>query len=469
MFKEKKIVKTVLTIIFITGFFISVHSAANGRTYSLGQAFFVGDIILSSVQGWHMLGYPDQIQGSMKFLPTGEPGPVILIKSIGENFAMGATLNTFDRRTGGSVLASPNFLNAAINMTPEPSLFDRFPNYPQLHFGFKIGEQKFGIDGFFETQNYGRTRTSDLFDTASGIKTVTEYDLNTIVRNYGGQVSARFAFGNLAWNPWFKYGIPYLDGSMSDLSRSNTTIGSDTMTLGTKDMDFSMKGADRLITFGSCLDYTFGDWGWAIIGGWYRNETYQFKTETDDALTITDMSADSVLLSSNTSSSNISARYNNNYYDYFASVTPNIFDDLLIGFEYQGGFRVLHGKYENNSANDTTITAIYNDIIICLERPIETESLRWCDKLIPRGALRYSFGRGLEKVEFTDGRVEEYKGPISTQALGTVEGMLLFLGFGYQKSRMTVDFGMNIMSWDKYGVVQGPPPAVLTMTVDLHK
>ena len=452
MFQEKRILKKVFAFICVAGFCISVNSATNGRGYALGQPYFLGDIINSTGQGWQMLGYPDQIQGSADYTtPDGKPGPVIMIKSLGEYCAIGATLNTFDRRTGGSVLASTAFLKKAMEYSGSSIFYDRFPNWPQLHFGFKIGQQKFGIDGWYEMQNYGiNDNFNDSVSTRESKKDVS-------VKNIGGKISARFAFGNLAWNPWFAYGVPYLDGTYSDDFTLSIT---DTVLQNTTDMTFSMNKADRLLTFGSCLDYTFGDWGWAIIGGWYRNETFQFKTQTEELSTLNG----STIYSHD--STTISPRYNNSFYDYFVSVTPNIFENFLIGFEYQGGFMVLNQKYEDKSQTDTSLTTIYNDLLICMEKPINANR-RLVDVFTVRGALRWAVGRNSLKVTRPDGTEQEWINGISTM-IDEMEGMFVFFGIGYKKKRVTVDLALRMLQWKQLAILNGPPPGSITLTVDLH-
>ncbi len=463
MAKRRKMLKFVYSLVCISGIFISINAATNARIYALGSAYFLGDILNSVGQGWQMLGYPDQIQGSADFTgPRGKPGPVVIVKSLGENVAIGTTLNTFDRRTGGSVLASTGFLKEAILITPEPDTKqDKFPNWPQLHLGFKIGEQKIGIDAFYETQNYGKRRSGTSIDTLANMTSNSEYKLNTSVHNVGGKISARFAFGNFAWNPWFSYGVPFLAGSARDELLSSKITGTDTVTLSVIDAKYTMEGADRMLTFGSCLDYTFGDWGWAIIGGWYRNETFQFKSDVHEYSTVNGTSV------YDDRKIDLSARWDNKYYDYFASITPNIFDDFLIGFEYQGGFNIIDRYYDDKSENDTAVTTFYNDIIVAMEKPLEVNR-SWCDKFTPRGSLRYSFGRVTETVEMVNGSVEETIESISTMN-GDLEGMAIFFGFGYVKKRMTIDFAMRLLNWNSLGLIQGAPPASVTMTVDLHK
>ncbi|MCI0474354.1 MAG: hypothetical protein L0Y76_12300, partial [Ignavibacteria bacterium] len=210
MLGKKKILTKVFVLVCITGICFSVNSATNGRCYAMGQPYFLGDIILVTVQGWHMLGYLDQIQGSADYTtPEMRGGPVILIKSLGENVAFGATMSTFDKRTGGSVLQSVNFLGKAMEFSGSSDLYTRFPNYPQLHFAFKIGQQKIGLDGWYEMQHYEINKsTSDSISSTDSKK-------NMRVFNVGGRISARFAFGNLAWNPWFGYGAPIVNGTQN--------------------------------------------------------------------------------------------------------------------------------------------------------------------------------------------------------------------------------------------------------------
>jgi hypothetical protein len=225
-----------------------------------------------------------------------------------------------------------------------------------------------------------------------------------------------------------------------------------------------MNQKDMLLTFGSCLDYTFGDKAWAIIGGWYRNETWQFKSTIGETVTTNGT------VTFDTVKTGISPRYNNKFADYFAAITPKIFKELLIGFEYQGGFSIFKQTYENHSQVDTILSTYWNDFIINMERPIQVDR-KWIDVFTVRGALRYEIGRVIERTEqLKDGVlvVNEYKKTLSTD-IESAEGMALLLGFGYQKNRVTVDLAMRLATWKQSGIFSGPFPGALSMTVDLHK
>jgi hypothetical protein len=278
------------------------------------------------------------------------------------------------------------------------------------------------------------------------------------VRNIGGKVSARFAFGNLAWNPWFGYGVPYLDGTYSDVLNKTVT---DTVLRNSTDVTYSSNKLNRMLTFGSCLDYTFGNWGWAIIGGWYRNETFQFKIRTTQLSILND----SIIYSDD--ASKVSCRYNNNFYDYFVAVTPKIFENFLIGFEYEGGFNVLGQKYVNHSNVDTTIRLFYNDLIICMEKPLNVDR-SWIDVFTARGALRWTVGRDELEVTQKDGTVNQWINGFSTM-IDAQEGMFVYFGFGYKKKAVSVDMAVRLLGWKQLGLLAGPPPGSITMTVDLHK
>lgn len=452
MFREKGALKKVFTILCLTGFCISVNSATNGRGYALGQPYFLGDIINSVGQGWQMLGYPDQIQGSFDYTtPEAKSGPIIMIKSLGENVAIGASLSTFDKRTGGSILQSVNFLGKAMEFSGSSDFYTRFPNYPQLHFGFKIGQQKIGLDGWYEMQHYGINKSTS--DSAGS----TDSKKNMRVTNSGGKISARFAFGNLAWNPWFGYGVPYVNGTRHDVSVH--TIA-DTVLRTNTDLTYSCNNEKRMITFGSCLDYSFG-WGWAIIGGWYRNETFQFKIRTQELSTVND----SIIYSHDTSK--VSCRYNNSFYDYFVSITPDVFENFLIGFEYEGGFNILRQRFEKRADADSTQTIFYNDFMLCMEKPIDVNR-KWIDVFTIRAGLRWSIGRRELEVVQTNGSIEKWIYSISSKIDG-METTGFYYGFGYKKKRIMIDVAVKVLSWKDVAPFYSPPVGSLTMTVDLHK
>jgi hypothetical protein len=101
--------KKSLAVICIAGLFVSLHAVPNARYFALGQACFVGDILVSTAQPWQILGYPDQIQGTADVTSNQQPGPAIMIKSLGENAAIGLAANMFDKRTKGQVFNSPYY------------------------------------------------------------------------------------------------------------------------------------------------------------------------------------------------------------------------------------------------------------------------------------------------------------------------------------------------------------------------
>ncbi len=471
MIKNKSMLKKVFALICVAGFCVSVNSATNARLYALGQPFYAGDILLSAYQGWQMLGYPDQMQGSFDYTGTDRWGPVILIKSVGENVALGATLNTTDKRTKGSVLASTGFVTKANEFTiePDPSL-KQIPTMPQYHFGIKIGEHKIGVDAYFETQNFSTNRSSVLDDTTINVYTDSDFKLETKMTVFGGKISGRFAFGNFAWNPWFSYGVPYLDGTVDDkatiinTSDPVNTITTKNVTTKTFDMNKTSQLEDMFLTFGSCFDYTFGDKAWAIIGGWYRNETWQYRSTIGETVTTNGT------VTFDTLKTALSPRYNNIFVDYFAALTPKIFDEFLIGFEYQGGFSIYDQTYEDHSQVDTTLSTYWNSFIINMEKPMHINR-KAIDVFTVRGALRYEIGRIVERTEqLINGGlvVNEFTKTLTTNA-EDAEGMAMFLGFGYKLRRVKLDLAVRLATWKQSGLFSGPYPGALTMTVDLHK
>ncbi len=200
--------------------------------------------------------------------------------------------------------------------------------------------------------------------------------------------------------------------------------------------------------------------GWAIIGAWYRIETFQMEVIKDQKVTTNGT------VNLDTSITTISPRSYNQFVNYFVSVTPNLFEDFLLGIEYQGGFSIIHQEFDNNANTDTTNTTYFNDIIIAMEK-LHQCTRPWCDVLTVRGSLRYTFGWTVNRFDFTDGDYEEEVSPLSTK--DGVEGMQLFFGIGYNKARVTVDFGMQMMEWNNTGIIAGPYPAAVSMTVDLYK
>jgi hypothetical protein len=63
--------------------------------------------------------------------------------------------------------------------------------------------------------------------------------------------------------------------------------------------------------------------------------------------------------------------------------------------------------------------------------------------------------------------LEEWS-PVSTKNDELREGMMLYLGFGLTKGRVTIDVSTNVIDWYKLGMLTLPPATHLTVTCDFH-
>ncbi len=458
--------KKMVVAFCLVGMVALVYAQSTARFYALGQPWFLGDILLVANQGWQALAYPDQIQGTYDYA-ANQPGPIILTKSLGSNMAVGLTANTFDRVTQGSVLFSREFFDRGNLVASPPFQQAKFPNLPQYHFGLKIGEHRIGVDAFFEEIDRTKKITQDPWtDTASNVTISGSTIQKAKMINVGGQLSARIAFGSLAWNPWFKYGIPSIAHTNYDTNRS-TAAGSTTINLS--EQLGQMNGKHSLMAFGSCFDYDFGDAGWAIACFGYRNETFRFQQAIKTSTMV-----DNVLTASTDTTIVFPTRYDNDYYSYFISYTPKLFNDFLLGFEYQGQCLIKRLLHPEKLVPDTIGTDFYNDIIVCMEKPIAVNK-PWCNKFIARGSLRYSLKRAFNpnndaKIITPDGQVTEISGELTTKWQDKFEGILPSLGFGYKVGRFTMDAAFNLTGWGQgLGFLNFPPVMAMTATVDLHK
>ena len=439
--------KKLAAAVCFAGLFAAAFGGNNARMYALGQPWFPLDITLVGGQGWHTLQFKDQIQGTFDYA-VNQPGPVVVVKSLGENCAAGLTFNTFDRVTKGSVLASSEFFTYANLCSSVPMKQPKFPNLPQYHFGMKIGEHMIGVDAFFEevdASNYQK-------DDAAGI----EEKRSGMILDYGGQLSARIALGNAALNPWFKYGIPTVNHLFT-----HTETGYEQKITG------SMDGAHRMINTGLCGDMDFGGLGWAIACFGFRNETFRFRNDTTTNGVTTGAAKQT--------------RYDNTFLSYFVTYTPKLvnFKDFTLAIEYQGQYhtkRWLHPSDSPNvarTATDTIGTNVYNDIIICMEKTVSVNK-GWCNKLVARGSLGFSLkrqtnvndGTGVEYI-LPSGNIQRGLGEWLTND-GRPEGILPTLGMGYVVGRMTIDAALNLAGWGDKGFINGPPLLAFTATVDLH-
>lgn len=441
-------VKKLATAVCLAGLFAGAFGGNNARMYALGQPWFPLDITLVAGQGWQTLHFADQVQGSFDY-SVNQPGPVIVTKSLGQNFAVGLTFNTFDRVTKGSVLSSSEFFKEANLCSSVPMKQPKFPNLPQYHFGMKIGEHKIGLDAFFEevdASNYQK-------DVAAGIE---EKRLGKIL-NFGGQISGRIALGKAAINPWFKYGIPMVSHLFT-----HTEPGYEQKIAG------GMDGANRMIVTGLCGDMDFGGLGWAIACFGFRNETFRFRNDTTT--------------NSVTTGAAYPTRYDNTYLSYFATYTPKFlaFKDFTLAIEYQGQYHIKRYLHPSDSpavartAIDTIGKNAYNDVIICMEKTVSVNKA-WCDKLVARGSLSFSLkrqynsndGSGVEYI-LPNGNIQRGAGEWLTNE-GKPEGILPTLGIGYVVGRFTMDAAVNLAAWGNNGIINGPPLLAFTATVNLHK
>jgi hypothetical protein len=412
----------------------------------------VGDILVSAAQPWQILGYADKIQATWDVTAERQPGPAILIKSLGDNAAIGLSANMFDKRTKGSVFLTPFYQRS----TTFASLYDPnqrlFPNLPQLNVAFKVGEQKFGLNAFYQVETFNNSRF-----TPSSDRDYMKSEVDGTTSDVGGCFSARLGLGNLGWNPWVRIGLPILSGKENSTQVSFDSATGMTTTLISSTESKLAGGNVRNLLFnaGSCFDYTFGDRAWAIVGAWYRNEEYKFVKTTTGSATAT-----------------YSPKYRARYYDYFAAVTPKVFDDFLIGFEYQGAYSLTANNYEDMPRNDTTSRKWYNEIIIAMEKPIRL-SHPWFKVFTPRGSLVFNIGRAVERTEIAVAGnpslidVREIWTPMRTINYENRDGLLAYLGCGLTIKRATIDLATDVFEWYKQGsMFLGPPPTYVTMTLD---
>lgn len=416
--------------------------AQNARIDAMGGCNIVDDITRVLNLPAYMNDFTDQIQGTAA---SSSFGPSIGIKSFGNmlnvgimaipvdyykyenlydviNPNTGEIITVVDIEEGGSrstVLRS-NFYNDAKDAFEfEPVIGDdlpsSFPPIPHLIFGLDFNDLAFGLDFFLELTRHKSVRKT----------TDDEITNKQRISNIGAILSANIELENLTISPLVGAGFPRVYGlnEVKGPVNSKTEVESKRGSFVTGGIEIGFEGRSLLWT----------------AGGFYTNETYQFKTTNIGKLD----------------------EYSNHFIDMYIGFVTEILGNLLLVTQYN--FSVLIANQEDNTSGgfDYSNNVTTHTFGVGLERPIEGF---WIfDNIIPRTGMSFQMSDSTMKRENSTGPKDE----TTTRPSAWTTDVVLTVGVGITKGIATLDFHVNYGYW--LGLVSGPDLFKATLTLDFGK
>lgn len=443
--------KKLLAIIAIAGItfplFAQNIEGLNARIDAMGGSGVGDDIGWTVGQPRSLCAYPDQIQGSAIIKPIMGKGTtfgrIIVIKSLSDNVFLGLTLNNSRMLLSRFYTkdCAPLFLNDIGDLEID-NVNENFQTVPHLNFCYKISDDYAVGAGFiFERTSFKKS----IVDSDNSWDSTNEKSIT----NIGGIIDAKITLGPVGIVPSIKFGFPRIKGIEENKDTSNIS----------KYEWGSEKG--YFLKVGSLAWTEIGNTFW-ICGLWFRKEAYQFKK--NDSL---------------------GYEYNNNVMDWFVGFVPPFSDKLYLGFEYDGGVKMMNKttsdtiisymqtNTEGDVCYDSTSYYWYHDFRLGLEKPIGDV---WIfDVITPRAGLAYKISKKIIEIEHpVSGDTYKYKDLKTTKTniddlAPTAEGLKVTAGLGFTKGRATIDISADILRWGESGFFSGPSASMATLTFDIGK
>ena len=348
--------KKMVAAIAVLGAFYSVVAqnveGVNARIDAMGGCGVIGDIGWTVNKPCKIYGYADQVQASgiIKDIEglAQTYGQIIAIKSIGEHFFVGLTIN--DRRAMSGTyykVAMEQFGFIENFQTMEKGRW--LPNWPHVNFNIKPNDKfSLGIGGYWELSKHDEKKELefkyDYDSSGTPASYIMEYD-STRIKKYSGigiiaDAMIWFGDGNAKLNPEFRMFIPKLDGKVEtnrgekfNNAHKDKVIQSMSI-VDINDHSNSTDLSDNLfLRVGTKLSGTIGETFW-IGGFWYKTERFDFLRDT---------TLDTLHLANNTTpvenqyTSEFKFNYNKTCFDLWLGCQPSFSDKLILFPEYSGG------------------------------------------------------------------------------------------------------------------------------------
>lgn len=483
--------KKVLAAIAVLGVFYSAIGqnveGVNARLDAMGGCGVVGDIGWTIGKPSSLYGYADQVQASGLIITIeglGKTyGSIIAIKSLGEHFFVGMTMN-------GRKAMSGTFYKKAIeygdfgenfNFLTQPGQY--FPVYPHLNINYKPSDNlSIGIGGYFEHSKHDEQKTKNIVYShevgGNPVENMMHYD-STRLKKYTGIgliADARIWFGGFKLNPEFKIFIPKLDGrvetNQDEKFNKNHNV---TQPLTVADIENRAKTTDLsknlFLRAGTKFSGTIAETFW-ILGLWYRTE--RFEIERNITLTSTIMDYNTADITDTITTSTKFHAHKKTRYDWWLGAQPSFSDNLIICPEYSGFVQVREITPSSGYTEDTTTVRIKHKFRLGAEQSIKGF---WIFKeLFLRMGINYYLTRDFWKnkngLTSMDSTTEEIYWPYSSNndldLVDDGKGAKVTAGFGLKGKRGTFDLSLDVLNWSNTGIT-GPGAAIATFGLDFGR
>lgn len=442
-------VKQLFTFLFVTvSFFAATANTARIQSLSNNEMFSDPSSILNRPSNIAL--YKNIIQGTA----FGETdfGPIIVTKSLGDMFTLGAyAVNTTESKPssilyGTSFVSKANsFLSTLIVTSP---LKDQYLTLPHLVAGVNIGDNlRIGVDLFYERTGYSKNDTT--FNDSEDI--INLETVKTSLTNVGGRFDISIGIGEtFLINPFITFAKPGVNGE----STSKKVTGSgDAKRTETVDKVVSASQSMHFHT-GALFAYKRDRTNFKLLGS-YLIEKREFTGETKTTILTTDDKE--VEDDKKTSPYSETMRFN-----IYAGALRNVSNNIDVGAAYR--FTAVANGTVTESADedaDPTITAsttLYHKFSTAVER---TGKGFWIfDEFSSRLGINY-----LVSTEYS-GSDSEFTGTMVGDPANSV-GFTLNSGIGVRRGIGALDLSLTLGKWE--GAFVGPQAASATITVDFGK
>jgi hypothetical protein len=475
----------------------------NARIDAMGGCGVIGDIGWTVGKPCKINAYPNNVQASAVIMDLEGSaqtyGQIIAIKSFGDHFFAGLTMND-KRAMSGTFYKVAMYEYGFLENFQSMKLGRWFPNWPHLNLCLKPNDNfVIGLGGFFEHSKYEEKKRKefrynyvDPIDSTKLLNNVFKFD-STITREYigfGVNIDAMIWFGEsgIKLNPEFRAFFPKLDGDRASNCADNfdtshniidfkihpTSIDTiDTLsTLNVYDKAQSTDlGKNYYLRAGTKLSGTIGETFW-IGGVWYKSEQFELKRDSIfDSLVMVHNAKDTMY----SRDLHEVMYFKKTCFDWWLGCQPSFSDNLIFCPEYSGGVYFYNKEYPLVDTRDTSVIVIKHKFRMGVEGSIKNF---WIFKeLLPRFGLTFTATREISDYQIFDSgdstlTQEDISWPYITNwdqdLASSGKGAKVSAGFGVRGKRSTLDLSFDVLEW-REGAIVGPQAAIVTFTLNLAK
>jgi len=388
-------------------------AAQNARMDALGGNFCIEDPATVLQNSSSAVYYSDMFQGTA--YQDDVFGPVIGIKSIGENVAVGFFANNRENSYTTFYEDALAFLDTTIDTTTE--LPTDFPPYPHFFAAIKL---PFGTLG-------GEVFSKKTSHTAQTNENGTAHSLKKEIANTGFNVNASVTQGIIGVYPFMTYSTPKMLGETVS-SVADSTVYSATTANNSLKYGLELNISPRQCVF--------------TLGGVVFNEKYTFTSSHS--------------LNSTTSKNGVAAL------DLYAGVTAFPTNNVVLSLVYSyGTSRYTCDEFLQSlmqSSSDAWTEKSHFAVASCeIEHNVESLAMT----LFFRGGAYWYVTSTNWVTEITQ---ENYIYNESITYPGTVSQFIPTFGVGIQKGIVSFDIASKLAGWS--GIIAGFPVTTGTLTLD---